>query len=204
MIKMCFVLAFTLFTLVQVRDAGAQATVSVTGVWEYTIETPQGEQAGILNVTDSSGVLVGVMAMDDGRTLPLTNVNLDGDTLSFEFDTVDHGSGTGEVTFGGEAFEGQLNMHAYGSFPINGTRKPAESVMAESAPEPDLSTRTPLGDLFKNELARAVVEKHVPGLTTNPQIDQALHMSLREIAPYAPETFTDQVLQAIDEDLGKL
>ena len=61
-----------------------------------------------------------------------------------------------------------------------------------------------LKDLLANEKATGVLEKHIPGLTSNPQLEQAMDMSLRAIAPFAPDTFTDEVLEAIDEDLANL
>lgn len=69
---------------------------------------------------------------------------------------------------------------------------------------PELSTRSTLETLLANEDARAVLDKHVPGMTSDPRLEQALHMSVRDIAPYAPDVFTEEVLQAIDADLARL
>jgi hypothetical protein len=49
-----------------------------------------------------------------------------------------------------------------------------------------------------------VLYKHVPSLKGNDQFDMARSMPLRAIQPYAEETFTDKVLDAIDADLAKL
>lgn len=65
-----------------------------------------------------------------------------------------------------------------------------------------LSTRSTLAELLENEDAKAILEEHVPGMTSHPQLDQAMHMTLREIAPFAPDQFTDAVLDAIDADLA--
>jgi hypothetical protein len=40
----------------------------------------------------------------------------------------------------------------------------------------------PLWKPFQNEQAKAVMEKYIPGLTMNPQTDQATDMLLQEIA----------------------
>lgn len=74
----------------------------------------------------------------------------------------------------------------------------------EQAASAGLSTHSPLRAILDREEARAVLDKHVPGMAENPQLQQALNMSLREIAPYAPETFTEALLEAIDEDLAEL
>ena len=49
-----------------------------------------------------------------------------------------------------------------------------------------------------------MLDKHVPGMTENPQLEQAMDMSLRQIASFAPQTFTEELLKAIDEDLAEL
>jgi hypothetical protein len=42
----------------------------------------------------------------------------------------------------------------------------------------------------------------VPGFTTDERVQQALRMSLRDIAPYAPQVFTDDLLKTLDEELA--
>ncbi len=46
-----------------------------------------------------------------------------------------------------------------------------------------------------------MLDKRVPGFTTDPRLQQALKMSLREIAPYAPTVFTEEMLKGLDDDL---
>jgi len=72
----------------------------------------------------------------------------------------------------------------------------------ESSSASGLSTNSPIKDLLADEKATGILEKHLPGLTSNPQLQQAMDMSLRAIAPFAPDTFTDEVLEAIDKDLA--
>ena len=63
---------------------------------------------------------------------------------------------------------------------------------------------TDLGTLLDNPATKAIVEKHIPGMTTNDQVDMARGMSLKAIQQYAPDEVTDQRLAAIDADLAKL
>lgn len=196
--KIRFPFLLVLFTLAQVRDADAQASDSLTGAWDYAVDTGQGETGGTLTLTGSSDELSGTMTGDDGQTIPLSDITPAGDTLSFKFTTNGYGSGTGELVFSGDTFEGQMNLPSYGRFPLRGRRQVARSDSAT------FSTRTPLRELFESEEAKAVLEEHVPGITTNPQLQQALHMSLRDVAPFAPDYYTEEKLQAIDEDLAKL
>ncbi len=63
------------------------------------------------------------------------------------------------------------------------------------------SVDTKLGELLANEKARAVLEKHLPGISTHPQINLVKGMSLRVIANYPQAGISQEKLKAIDEDL---
>ncbi len=67
-----------------------------------------------------------------------------------------------------------------------------------------LSINSTLGVILDNERAKAILEKHIPGATSSPQLGQAMGMSLRQVAAYAQELLTADILKAIDEDLSKL
>ncbi|MCP1470297.1 para-nitrobenzyl esterase [Sphingobium sp. OAS761] len=70
---------------------------------------------------------------------------------------------------------------------------------------PKYSTEdTPLGDLLDNPAAKAIIEKHIPGMTTNDQVDMARGMTLKGIQAYAPDDVTDERLAAIDAELAAL
>jgi hypothetical protein len=66
------------------------------------------------------------------------------------------------------------------------------------------STQTRLRDLLADPRAVALLEKHVPGATSHPQLDQALDMSLREIASYPESGLTAAKFQALIKDLEQL
>ncbi|MFN8493489.1 MAG: hypothetical protein U0350_38170 [Caldilineaceae bacterium] len=59
-------------------------------------------------------------------------------------------------------------------------------------------------ELLANPAARAILEKHVPGASTHPQLDQALSMTLGEVAMYPESGLNREKLQAILADLAKL
>lgn len=63
---------------------------------------------------------------------------------------------------------------------------------------------TEVGTLLDDPGARAVVDKHIPGFSKGDQIDMARSMTLAGLQAFAPDTFTDKVLAAIDADLAKL
>lgn len=63
---------------------------------------------------------------------------------------------------------------------------------------------TLIGDLLDDPKAKALLEKHVPGMTTNPQIEMARGFTLRQIQNYAADQLTDEVLKKLDADLKAL
>ena len=62
-------------------------------------------------------------------------------------------------------------------------------------------------DLISDERAKAVLEKHVPGFSTHPQLPMAYYMTLKEVS-YYPEArqagLTREILASIEEDLKAL
>lgn len=66
------------------------------------------------------------------------------------------------------------------------------------------TTSTEIGVLLDDPAARAVLDKHIPGMTTNEQVDMARSMTLKSIQQYSPDIITDTVLAAVDADFAKL
>lgn len=63
---------------------------------------------------------------------------------------------------------------------------------------------TDIGTLLDDPAARAIVDKHLPGFTSNGQIDMARGMTLKSVQQYAPDMVTDQALAGIQAELNKL
>ena len=61
-----------------------------------------------------------------------------------------------------------------------------------------------IGDLLADAKAKAVVEKHLPGMSSMPQIAMVKGMSLKALAPMSQGRITPAILSAIDADLKKL
>ncbi|MDB5469527.1 MAG: hypothetical protein JWR84_1087 [Caulobacter sp.] len=81
----------------------------------------------------------------------------------------------------------------------------APAAVAQEAAKPAWSTATtPLGDLIKNPETKAVLEKHIPGISTNPEVEPVLGLPLKQIQGYAPDRLPDDLLAAIDADLAKI
>jgi len=85
--------------------------------------------------------------------------------------------------------------------------------MAQPAPAPAVtppaashynSSTTEIGTLLDDPAAKAIIDKHIPGMSTNDQVDMARAMTLKNIQQYSPDQITDKVLADIDADLAKL
>lgn len=102
------------------------AVSSITGVWEYTSETPAGSSGGELTIAKTGNEYSGSITYDDpsgaGKvSAPIKNVALNGKTLTFQFDVNAGGMSltvdiSGEIT--GNEMEGTMAIAQFGSFPL--------------------------------------------------------------------------------------
>jgi beta-glucosidase len=69
---------------------------------------------------------------------------------------------------------------------------------------PELGIGSALHVLLASDEARAVLEKHLPGIADSPQLRMAQAFSLEQMAGFAPDVFTSEVLQAIAGDLAEI
>ncbi len=97
------------------------------------------------------------------------------------------------------------------------TFKPAENFMPNAAPAIAASApakpataagfsvdATKIGDLLANDAARAVLDAHFPGISTNPQIGMAKGMTLRAVSAFAPDQFSREALEAVNASLAQI
>lgn len=80
----------------------------------------------------------------------------------------------------------------------------ASSVPAMAAGTAFTTAETTIGTLVDDAAAKAVLEKHLPGFSSNPQLEMARGMTLKQIQGFAPDMIKDEVLAKIDADLAKL
>ncbi len=79
----------------------------------------------------------------------------------------------------------------------------AQAPAAPPAPAYSVAATT-IGDLLDKPALKAVFEKHLPEIVSNPQIDQGRALTLPEIVQYVPEIVTPAKLEAIDTELKAL
>lgn len=88
----------------------------------------------------------------------------------------------------------------------------ATPAMAQTAPAKPAATtakhyttaETKIGTLLADPAAKAIVDKHIPGFSDNPQISMVADATLAQIQAMKADTLTDAVFAAIDADLAKL
>jgi len=68
----------------------------------------------------------------------------------------------------------------------------------------ELSIDSTLGEILAEARGKAVLEKHLPGLSSAPRIELAKVYPLKAIASMSQEPITDETLKAIAEDLSKI
>jgi hypothetical protein len=80
----------------------------------------------------------------------------------------------------------------------------AAGAMAQTpaaAPAKPSVDSTTVGDLMANPATMAVLQKDVPAVLSDPRIEQAKGMTLKEIEPYSEGKIDDAKLAAIQKDL---
>jgi len=83
------------------------------------------------------------------------------------------------------------------------TAVPAFAADAPAAASNSTADST-IGDLIDNPATKAILDKYFPGMSTNPQIDMARGMTLKQIQQFQPDSITDEKLALVDADLAKL
>ena len=67
-----------------------------------------------------------------------------------------------------------------------------------------LSINSNLGDLLDNADSKAILEKHLPGISTHPQIGMGRGFPLKMVAGFTGGLITPEALEKVDADLKTL
>ncbi|MFN3457996.1 MAG: hypothetical protein ACK4Z8_10525 [Novosphingobium sp.] len=83
--------------------------------------------------------------------------------------------------------------------------EPAKPEATAPATKPKYTTAdTDIGTLLDDPAAKAIIDKYIPGMTSNEQIEMARSMTLKAVQAYAPDDVTDERLAKIDAELLNL
>ncbi len=66
------------------------------------------------------------------------------------------------------------------------------------------TTQSTIGDLLDNEATKAIMEKHIPGISTHPMIGMGRGFALAMVAPMSGGMITPELLAKIEADLKAL
>ena len=66
------------------------------------------------------------------------------------------------------------------------------------------SEQTKMREIIADERAKAILDMHLPGASTHPQLYMAMDMSLKEISWYPEAGLTPDKLKALVADLATL
>jgi Cytochrome P450 len=83
----------------------------------------------------------------------------------------------------------------------------ARDTRAETPPDSPAcysTAQTTIGALLADPAAKAIVDKHFPGLSSDPRIAMAKGMTLRAIQKFAADQFTTEALDAADAELAQV
>jgi len=115
-----------------VGDAASDTMEAVSGSsaahgdWDWKIDSPDGVFTGTFTIEGEAEALSGYMMSAEGgdEKLPLEDVMLDGDQLSFSFTNPDYGKMTVKGTVDGDDFNAILNVANFGvDLPMESSRK---------------------------------------------------------------------------------
>ena len=66
------------------------------------------------------------------------------------------------------------------------------------------SANSNIREILADESAKAVLDRHMPGASTHPQLYQAMDMTLKQVSWYPESGLTSAKLQALVADLEAL
>jgi para-nitrobenzyl esterase len=58
--------------------------------------------------------------------------------------------------------------------------------------------------LLNDKQTRSILETYFPGMLADPRLAMGAGMTLKQVAPFAPQILTEEKLNAIDEELAQL
>ncbi len=100
------------------------AEVTVVGTWDFTLVTPGDAVSGQMTIEGEPGSYSGTFEVDGQGSLPMENVEVEGNRLSFDLSNTPVGplSVTGLIT--DDAFEGEVTSGDFPPLDLSATRRP--------------------------------------------------------------------------------
>jgi hypothetical protein len=67
-----------------------------------------------------------------------------------------------------------------------------------------LTVESKISALLADDCAKAILDRHCPGMSNDPRIQMAMGMTLKQIMPLSQGRITTDVIEAISADLATL
>lgn len=101
------------------------AVIVPEGTWNYTVQSPQGGDGKIVIEKNGEQLTGTITSSRMNRTMPLENLKLNGNELSFEY-TLSFGGNSVSIgvkgTVSGDDFSGNMTLGQFGQFPMTAKR----------------------------------------------------------------------------------
>ncbi len=104
-------------------EAGPEAE-AFAGVWRFLVDSPDGPIPGRFELEVSGGSLEGTASSSASGDADLQDIEIDGDDISFTFQTPDWGEIRVTATRSDDRWNGQLNVQGVGDIPFTARRGP--------------------------------------------------------------------------------
>ncbi|HSD66231.1 MAG TPA: alpha-L-rhamnosidase C-terminal domain-containing protein, partial [Vicinamibacteria bacterium] len=176
--------------LVQPQPGGKLASA------EARLQTLYGETSSGWAVADGKATVTAVVPPNTHGTVRLPAATLAGVTEGGA--PVQSARGVKSAAQAGDDVIVEVGSGSY-TFAYDGT-----VLSARINPPSRFSTRTKIEELVGDARARAAIDKRIPGFSSDSRLPQAYQMSLRDVAPYVPDVFTEQMLENLDDDLAAI
>ena len=124
-ISLVFFLAAGIFAGCASTKKAAQHPL--VGMWDYSVDTPDGTYNGVVTIAEVEGVLSGVLTNDAlPGEMELSGLTFEDNKVSFKFDSGEFGILTLNANVMDNKMEGSINVDGFGEMPVKGQKKMAD------------------------------------------------------------------------------
>ncbi len=96
----------------------------LVGMWDYTVETPDGTYNGVVSIAEAEGALLGTITNDalPGK-MELTGLMFEDSKVTFNFDSGEFGVLEFNADITDNLIKGNINVPGFGEMPVVGSKK---------------------------------------------------------------------------------
>ena len=96
----------------------------LAGMWDYSVDTPDGVFNGVVTISEADGGLIGSISNDAlAGTMDISDLMFENDKLTFAFDSGQFGVISFNVDVKDNMFDGTIEAAQFGEMPVSGKKK---------------------------------------------------------------------------------